>query len=523
MPETEGTQSGEGEKPIAPNRIDHLPGSSRDVQFPSLSRVASRIVKDKPRRTDSGRRVSPRSDAKAILDSLEYSDAAAIRYLETVKKAAEPWHVSLASAAFCALSWPHCPDKISELRESLEDARDNVRTMLGLGLIDTSHYCQNLTRSYWQQKSGESANFPSLWPDESTGLDGLTRHMTSDFEKLADDLLEKIRKINELDTDRAYNTLASLMKLENTKQLTRRVTTTLESAEGALALALGDYSTYSKLMWLDWKPQAESESESKVKSKSKSGSGLGSGSKSKLGSESKVEPKVASKPESGSERDDQSVSAESAEMSGALLAPPPTPAVDSTPSIPIWPGWVPNETSFLATESESDDESESKSESKSLLRSQSRSESESKSKSESELEPKVEPASKGKSKLESLFDWKPGSKSESKSTAEPESMLKSESKMTSKLELDLAEDEGFLASVLGGYSDSSKQMRRDFKPLEESFLDTEPEQGQEPESPGRQEGSSEPPKSESVVIRVYNDLPTGTAGIVKPGESSDSG
>lgn len=149
MPETEGTQSGEGEKPIAPNRIDHLPGSSRDVQFPSLSRVASRIVKDKPRRTDSGRRVSPRSDAKAILDSLEYSDAAAIRYLETVKKAAEPWHVSLASAAFCALSWPHCPDKISELRESLEDARDNVRTMLGLGLIDTSHYCQNLTRSYW--------------------------------------------------------------------------------------------------------------------------------------------------------------------------------------------------------------------------------------------------------------------------------------------------------------------------------------------------------------------------------------
>lgn len=465
MPETEGTQSGEGEKPIAPNRIDHLPGSSRDVQFPSLSRVASRIVKDKPRRTDSGRRVSPRSDAKAILDSLEYSDAAGIRCLETVKKAAEPWHVSLASAAFCALSLPNCPDKISELRESLEDARDNVRTMLGLGLIDTSHYCQNLMRSYWQQKSGESAIFPLLWPDESTGLDELTSHMTSDFEKLTDDLLEKIRKINELDTDRAYNTMASLMKLENTKQLTRRVRTTLESAEGALALALGDYSTYSKLMWLDWKPQADSESESKVKSKSKSGSG--SGSKSKLGSETKVEPKVASKSESGSERDDQSVSAESAEMSGALLAPPPTPAADSTPSIPIWPGWVPNETSFLATESESEDESESKSESKSLLRSQSRSESESKSKSESELKPEVEPTSKGKSKLESLFDWKPGSKTVSKSMAEPESMLKSESKMTSKLELDLADkDEDFPASVLGGYSDSSKQMRRDFKPLE---------------------------------------------------------
>ncbi|RSH93561.1 hypothetical protein EHS25_007919 [Saitozyma podzolica] len=134
MPETEGTQSGESEKPIRPNRIDHLPGSSRDVQFSSLSRVASRIVKDKPRRTDSGRAISPRTDAQSILDSVQYSDAAAIRYLEQVKKVAEPWH----------------------------------------------------------QKRSESENFPSLWPDESTSLDELTRHMTQDFDKMTDNLLDKL-------------------------------------------------------------------------------------------------------------------------------------------------------------------------------------------------------------------------------------------------------------------------------------------------------------------------------------------
>jgi hypothetical protein len=475
MPETEGTQSGESEKPIRPNRIDHLPGSSRDVQFSSLSRVASRIVKDKPRRTDSGRAISPRTDAQSILDSVQYSDAAAIRYLEQVKKVAEPWHVSLASAAFCSLSWPHCSDKTSELRESLEDARDKVRQMLGLGLIDTSHHCQNLTRSYWQQKRSESENFPSLWPDESTSLDELTRHMTQDFDKMTDNLLDKVNKFNALDPDRTYNTIASLMKLEHTKILACRAMATLESAEGAFALALGDYSTYSKLMWLDWKPQAgsagstpatgsQSGSKSTSDSQSKSNLKSESESESKVGSTSKMEPKMESKMESES--------AEISEMSGALLAPPPTPVADSTP-ISMSPGWIPHVNSFLATESESESESESKS----LLKSQWKPKSDSESKSESELESKVE------SKPESQSGLKSGSKSESKSKAEPESM------MTLKLELDLADDyDGdLLASVLRDYSDNSSQMRVDFRPLEESFLDTVPEPEPEPEHSYRYE------------------------------------
>jgi hypothetical protein len=254
MSDTEGTQS--GKRSTGSNRVDHLPGSDRDTQFPSLSRVTTRIVK--PRTSGAGGAsdsspISPGTQAEAVLDSLEWTDADAVSYLYKVRDAAGTFDISLATLAFPALNWAHCQQEAADLLQSIDNARDNIRSMLGSEDPKPAHHCQNLSRLVFQQQDPRNTSYPSLWPGDSD-LGDLASRMTDDFEKLSGMLLNKLNKINGLDTDKTSRILAELTRIGHHPDLTGKTRAALREAEAFLGMAVGDYSAYSLLVRLDMEP-----------------------------------------------------------------------------------------------------------------------------------------------------------------------------------------------------------------------------------------------------------------------------
>jgi hypothetical protein len=99
----------------------------------------------KPRATASDSSpISPGTQAETVLDSLEWTDADVVSYLYNVKDVAGTFDITLATLALPAINWAHCQHEVADLLQSIENARDKIRLILGSDNPESIHHCQSL-------------------------------------------------------------------------------------------------------------------------------------------------------------------------------------------------------------------------------------------------------------------------------------------------------------------------------------------------------------------------------------------